>query len=156
MNCHTATEFPRQGDDRRRHAMMVMRGHDDHGAPAMRCYSCHQNINQANGVPGAPNWGLAPLTMAWEGLDDAALAEQLKDPARNGQRSLEDLYHHMAHDELVGWAWHPGEGRTPVPMPRDEFAKHVREWIDTGAAVPSPAQKLSVDRSANTFFPSPP
>src|SRR5687767_7211820 len=66
MNCHTATDFPRQGNERRRHDMLVMRGPDDHGAPAMRCSSCHQNINQANGVPGAPNWGLAPLTMAWE------------------------------------------------------------------------------------------
>src|SRR3954469_12185225 len=96
MNCHTATDFPRQGNERRRHDMMVLRGSDNHGAPAMRCSSCHQNINQENGVPGAPNWGLAPLSMAWEGLDDHQLAEVLKDPARNGRRSLEQLYEHMA------------------------------------------------------------
>ena len=136
MNCHTATEFPRQGNERRRHDMLVMRGPDDHGAPAMRCLSCHQNINQPNGVPGAPNWGLAPLTMAWEGLDDHQLAEALKDPTRNGRRSLEQLYEHMAHDELVGWAWQPGGTREPVPIPRDAFAKLVREWIDTGAVSP--------------------
>lgn len=138
MNCHTATDFPRQGDERRRHDMFVLRGADDHGAPAMRCSSCHQNINQLNGVPGAPNWGLAPLTMAWENLDDHQLAEAVKDPAKNGRRSLEQLYHHMAHDELVGWAWHPGGDREPPPLSREEFARHLRTWIDHGAASPPP------------------
>lgn len=137
INCHTATEFPRQGNERRRHDMLVMRGSDDHGAPAMRCTSCHQNINQANGVPGAPNWGLAPLAMAWEGLDDHQLAEALKNPAKNGQRSLEQIFDHIAHDELVGWGWHPGVNRDPVPIPRDDFARVVREWIDTGAVSPN-------------------
>jgi hypothetical protein len=137
INCHTATEFPKQGDERRRHDMMVMRGPDDHGAPAMRCSSCHQTINQANGVPGAPNWRLAPLSMAWEGLDDHQLAEVLKDPARNGRRSLDQLFEHMSHDELVGWGWRPGATREPVPMPRAEFARLVREWIDSGAVSPA-------------------
>jgi hypothetical protein len=136
MNCHTATDFPRQGNERRRHDMLVLRGADDHGAPAMRCSSCHQNTNQSNGVPGAPNWGLAPLSMAWEGLNDHQLAESLKDPARNGRRSLQQLHEHMAHDELVGWAWQPGGTREPVPIPRNEFARLVREWIDTGAVSP--------------------
>src|SRR5579871_6095 len=34
MNCHTRSEFPRQWDDRHRHAMNVLRGPADHGAPA--------------------------------------------------------------------------------------------------------------------------
>ena len=136
INCHTSTEFPRQGDDRHRHQMNVLRGPDNHGAVAMRCNACHQDINQKNGVPGAPNWGLAPLSMKWEGLSDHELAESLKDPSRNGQRSLEQLFDHMAHDELVGWAWHPGSTRAPVPISRDEFARQVRIWIDTGAASP--------------------
>lgn len=136
MNCHTATDFPRQGNDRHRHQQLVLRGKDNMGAPAMRCYTCHQDVNQLNGVPGAPNWGLAPLTMAWEQLDDRQLAEAIKDPQKNGHRSLEQIYDHIAHDELVGWGWHPGVGRDPVPMPRDEVARLVREWIDTGAASP--------------------
>ena len=136
MNCHTATNFPRQGDDRHRHDQFVTRGVDDHGAPAMRCYTCHQNVNQQNGVPGAPNWSLAPLSMAWEQLDDHQLAEALKDPAKNGQRSLEQVYDHIAHDELVGWGWNPGPGRQPIPIPRAEVARLVREWIDTGALSP--------------------
>ena len=136
INCHTATEFPRQGNERRRHDMLVMRGADDHGAPAMRCSSCHQNVNQANGVPGAPNWGLAPLAMAWEGLDDRQLADALKDPEKNGRRSLEQILDHLANDELVGWGWHPGASRQPVPIPRDDFTRIGREWIDTGALSP--------------------
>jgi hypothetical protein len=136
MNCHTATDFPREGNERRRHNQMVMRGPEDDGVPAMRCSTCHQNINQENGVPGAPNWKLAPLSMAWENLDDHQLAEMLIDPARNGQRSLDSLYDHMAHDELVGWAWNPGGKRDAPPLSRAEFARLVREWIDNGAKAP--------------------
>ncbi len=137
MNCHTATDFPRQGDDRRRHDLNVKRGPDDHGVFAMQCSTCHQEINQrTTGVPGAPGWALAPLSMAWEGLDDGQLADQLKDPKRNGSRALDDLYDHLANDELVGWAWKPGGNRQPPPLPREEFARLVREWIDTGAVSP--------------------
>lgn len=137
MNCHTVTNFPRQGDDRRRHDQLVQRGPHNHGATAMECSACHQNINQrTNGIPGAPGWGLAPLSMGWEGLDDTQLADQLKDPARNGQRSLEAIFDHMAHDELVGWAWKPGGNRQPPPMSREDFTSAVREWIDTGAVSP--------------------
>jgi len=137
MNCHTATNFPRQGDDRLRHGQNVQRGPHDHGVYAMQCATCHLDINnRVAGVPGAPGWALAPLSMAWEGLDDGQLADQLKDSARNGPRSLEDIYDHMANDELVGWAWKPGANRQPPPLSREEFTKYVREWIDTGAVSP--------------------
>lgn len=137
LNCHTATNFPRQGDERRRHDQNVQRGPDDHGVFAMQCSTCHQDVNQrATGVPGAPGWALAPLSMAWEGLNDGQLADQLKDQTRSGQRSLEDIYDHIANDELVGWAWKPGSTRQPPPLSREEFARYVREWIDTGAVSP--------------------
>jgi hypothetical protein len=137
MNCHTATDFPRQGDERRRHDQFVQRGPDDHGVPAMQCSTCHREVNQrTNGVPGAPGWGLAPLSMAWEGLDDAQLADQLKNQKRNGSRSLEEIYDHIAHDELVGWGWKPGGNRQTPPLSREEFARAFREWIDTGAVSP--------------------
>ena len=46
--------------------MMVMRGPDDRGSPAMRCQTCHQTVNTADGrVPGAPHWHLAPCAMGW-------------------------------------------------------------------------------------------
>src|SRR5215510_6394899 len=33
INCHTATDYPRQGDDRHIHQFRVVRGPDDRGAP---------------------------------------------------------------------------------------------------------------------------
>lgn len=140
MNCHPAGNFPRQTDRRTPHLMGVVRGADDHGVVGMRCSTCHsdQNVDE---VPGAPHWALAPLSMAWEGLSDAELADSLKDPAKNGKRSLEQLYDHMAHDALVGWAWEPGGSRRPPPISRAEFARLVREWIDTGAVSPAPEKQ---------------
>jgi hypothetical protein len=139
LNCHTLTEFPRVGDERARHAMNVQRGPEDRGMAAMRCSTCHQSVNQDLArVPGAPSWHLAPLSMGWEGLDDHALAEALKDPARNGGKHLAELLHHMAEDPLVGWGWDPGAGRLPVPVPRAEVVLAFEEWIDGGAVSPPP------------------
>ena len=36
----------------------------------------------------------------------------LKDPAKNGKRSLEEITTHMGTDKLVLWGWDPGDGRT--------------------------------------------
>ncbi len=115
--------------------MFVQRGSDNHGVVGMECETCHLDVN-VDRVPGAPGWELAPRSMAWEGLNDHDLAEALKDPAKNGPRSLEQLYDHMANSELVGWAWHPGGQRDTPPMTREQFARAVREWIDTGAVSP--------------------
>jgi hypothetical protein len=89
--------------------------------------------------PGAPNWGLPPrnMPMIWEGLTDRQLCEQLKDPKRNGNRTVNQIVQHMSEDKLVGWAWHPGEGRTPIPVSRVEFAAKVKEWAANGAACPA-------------------
>lgn len=138
LNCHTVTEYPRVGDDGQRHAMNVLRGADNAGTVAMRCQNCHQSENQTwIGVPGAPHWQLAPLSMGWEGLDDHALAEALKDPKKTGGRGLDQVLHHMADDPLVGWAWDPGPGRDAPPISRDEFVRLFRLWVESGA--PSPA-----------------
>ncbi len=45
MNCHTVTDYPRQGDERRRHLFNVARGPDDHGAPGLQCTACHLETN---------------------------------------------------------------------------------------------------------------
>lgn len=140
INCHTVTDFPRQGDAGRPHAMRVKRGPENHGTAALKCLSCHRDANQPSGVPGAPHWALAPLAMGWEGLDDHQLAEALKDRVKNGDRDFEKLYQHMARDPLVAWAWTPGATRAAPPVSHEEFARLVREWIDTGAASP-PAAK---------------
>src|SRR5580765_732033 len=61
INCHTATNYPQQGDDRHRHFANVVRGQDGRGVPALHCIGCHQEVNaDSTGVPGGPDWHLAP------------------------------------------------------------------------------------------------
>jgi hypothetical protein len=116
VNCHPAGDRLRQGDGRRLHQPPVARGEDGFGLPAMRCAICHQAANfEPAGVPGNPAWHLAPHEMGWEGKTLAQICEQIKDPARNGGRSLEGIVHHVGEDHLVGWAWAPGGNRTPAP-----------------------------------------
>jgi len=135
MNCHTATGYPRQGDERRRHDFRVVRGPDNLGAAGMRCASCHTVSN--NGLfPGAPHWSLAPLSMAWEGLTPAQLCRRLKDPQRNGRRDVAQLIDHMTNDPLVAWGWAPGGNRQPVSIPREEFIDALKDWADAGAPCP--------------------
>jgi hypothetical protein len=74
--------------------------------------------------------------MIWEGLSDQQLCELFKNPTQNGHRSLDEIVQHMS-TPLVRWAWHPGEGRTPVPVRESEFLAKVREWVSSGAACPS-------------------
>jgi hypothetical protein len=137
MNCHPAGDAPRQTDDRHLHRMLVARGPDDRGTPTMRCATCHQTVNTADGqVPGAPHWHLAPRSMGWEGLSDGALCRALKDPKRNGNRSLPSLVQHMTSDALVQWAWNPGARSLP-PLSQHEFHETVKRWAATGAGCPS-------------------
>src|SRR5215471_5078560 len=125
MNCHPRADFPRQGDDRHRHTMNVMRGPADRGAPGLHCSTCHQSSNQAaSGVPGAPDWHLAPLRMAWDGLSAAELCRALLDPARGGMRPDQFIPHFQTG--LVQWAWSPGAGphgemRDAPPIPYEQF-----------------------------------
>jgi hypothetical protein len=136
LNCHPTGDFPRQADDRHRHRMLVGRGPDDRGTPALKCDTCHQSVNTADGrVPGALHWQLAPRSMGWEGLSDADLCRVLKDPARNRGRSVQALVDHMTRDPLVQWAWSPGERAAPTIGQR-EFHDLVRRWARTGAACP--------------------
>ena len=133
MNCHTITNFPRQGDDRHPHLFNVSRGPDNKGAPGLHCSTCHTEANQTgSGVPGAPHWHLAPLSMGWEGLSVVALCETLTDTAKNGGRTLDDLVKHMTEDPLVQWAWTPGERRPPPPVGQAAFHDLVRAWAKAG------------------------
>jgi hypothetical protein len=74
--------------------------------------------------------------MAWEGKSMHDICEQLKDPKRNGGRTLTLLHEHMAHDDLVAWGWSPGEGRVPAPGSQARLGELIQAWIDTGAACP--------------------
>jgi hypothetical protein len=138
VNCHPAGDRPRQTDERRLHQPPVGRGPDGLGTETMRCSICHQNANFDPGrVPGHPEWHIAPREMAWEGKTLAEICAQIKDPARNGGRKAEDLIHHIGTDTLVGWAWHPGFGRSAAPGTQKEAGALVDAWVKTGAACPT-------------------
>jgi hypothetical protein len=134
-NCHPVTDRPRQGDDSHLHQPPVARGADGFGLPAMRCLSCHQNAN-FDPVPGNPRWQLAPREMAWEGKTVGEICLQIRDPARNGGRSVDELIDHIGKDTLVGWAWAPGVGRSPAPGTQQIAGALVEAWVKTGAACP--------------------
>jgi len=140
INCHSTGDFPREGDDKRPHTMQVRRGPDGNGVNAVKCSSCHQDRNLAgrHTPPGAPGWHLPdPRTpMIWEGLSERELCELLKDPNQNGHRTIQQIVEHMA-TPLVLWGWSPGAGRTPVPMPQNEFLGKVKEWASNGAGCPA-------------------
>jgi hypothetical protein len=139
MNCHSAGDFPRQGDDSHQHTMQVRRGPDGQGMSPVQCRTCHQDHNLAGAhmPPGSPHWSLPSpeMPMIWEGLTDGQLCELLKDPNRNGHRSVQQIVDHMS-TPLVRWGWNPGEGRTPIPMKLSEFQARVKSWAAKGAACP--------------------
>ena len=137
MNCHPIGERPTQGNDMHPHSPKVVRAADDHGATGMRCTTCHQQANfEPSGVPGNAQWHVAPKSMAWQTKSLRDICEQIKDPTRNGKRSLEAIHEHMAHDSLVGWAWSPGGSREPAPGSQEAFGALIAAWIETGAACP--------------------
>ncbi len=143
LNCHPVSENPRQGDDMELHHPIVIRGGQaGMGIVGMECSTCHSASNVSftgaeGSIPGHEPWHLAPASMGWIGLTPGEICAQLKDPARNGDRTLADIHDHNANDGLVGWAWDPGEGRTPAPGSQAEFGELTQAWIDTGAVCPS-------------------
>ncbi len=140
QNCHPAGDAPLQGDDSHEHLQNVKRGKDGHGVYGMRCDTCHQTKNLAGEhmPPGNPKWSL-PLPeqkMVFVGRSPAELCRQLQDPKQNGGRTLAMLLDHISNDELVGWGWNPGDGRTLPPLTRVETAAQMKVWVEGGAACP--------------------
>ena len=141
MNCHPKGDVPLQGDDSHLHTQGVKRGIDGKGVYALKCANCHQPQNSA-GIhmpPGNPNWHLPPanMKMVFEGKSPKELAAQLKDPNKNGHKTLAQLIDHVTSDKLVLGGWDPGDGRTLPPTSHAEFAKNFKAWIDKGAYLPS-------------------
>ena len=139
-NCHPAGDAPLQTDAGRPHAMNISRTSVLAGLP---CSTCHQERNSeaiglAGGPPGAPHWGLPPAEtpMVFEGLTVRALCEQLKDPARNGKRSLAALHEHVTSDALVLWGWAPGGKRTVPPLSHERFVAAFATWVAGNGACP--------------------
>lgn len=137
VNCHPAGDRPLQGEDGHLHLPAVQRGDGGMGVAGLRCTTCHQTANFAPaGVPGNPLWHLAPIEMAWAGKSLAEICAQIKDPERNGGKSMAELVEHMAEDELVGWGWQPGSDRVPAPGTQQAFGRLIAAWAETGAHCP--------------------
>ena len=145
MNCHPAGDRPLQGADHHEHMPPALRGEGGVGIPGLTCNACHTDKNFTlvgtgatyKSIPGHPRWGLAPIEMAWQGKSLSQICQQLKDPARNGGRTLALLQEHFAKDDLVAWGWAPGEGREPAPGTQQQLGELVQAWINTGAQCPN-------------------
>lgn len=137
VNCHPRTDRPLQGENGALHQPLVVRGLGGMGSPGMMCNSCHLQENFRN-VPGNPKWHLAPASMAWEGVPLAAICKQIKDPERNGGKTLTELGNHMAEDELVAYGWNPPAHLEPVPGSQESFGELFYAWLDAGAHCPEP------------------
>jgi 2Fe-2S iron-sulfur cluster protein len=148
INCHTATEYPQQGDDRHRHVANVVRGPEGNGVPGLNCAGCHQDTNaNSTGVPGGHNWHLAPLSMRWQDLNDrplssAAVCRSLIDRSKNHNLDGPGLLKHHEEEPLVKWAWNPGRrpdgtARTLPPLTHDQFVAATRRWVEAGTPCPT-------------------
>jgi hypothetical protein len=142
MNCHPAGDHPLQGAGEE-HQPPAWREDAATGALGTTCSGCHTDANfkvvgatTYESIPGHPRWGLAPLSMAWEGKTLGDICRQIKDTKLNGGRDLALLQEHIAKDDLVAWGWHPGPGRQPAPGTQEQAGKLVQAWIDTGAECP--------------------
>ena len=121
------------------HGMNINAGTDRIGVMTLPCGTCHQkeNAELPHGPPGAHVWALAPVEMEWFGKSSAEICAQIKDPARNGGRSIADVAAHIDHDELVHWGWDPGPGREPAPYSRKDAVGMFSAWADAGAPCPT-------------------
>jgi hypothetical protein len=148
MNCHQEN-VPLQGDERRIHIPLVVRGPKDgeegagEGVSAMRCRNCHNvsGNNETSGTPGGGDtgkerWRLAPSSMTWQDLSSAKLCGALSNQDSNDHMNGDQLIIHMS-SPLVMWGWDPGGDRTAVPMPHNEFIEQMRIWVAGKMACPT-------------------
>jgi len=147
LDCHTATSYPAQGDDRHRHFGNVLRGPEDKGVAGLNCAGCHQEVNaDATGVPGARGWHLAPLSMQWQDRNDrklssSAVCRALTDPVKNHGLDGPGLLKHHEEELLVLWAWNPGRrpdgtARSLPPLTHEQFVDATRRWVAAGTPCP--------------------
>lgn len=147
INCHTATSYPQQGDDRHRHFANVVRGAAGKGVPALQCATCHQESNaDSTGVPGAHDWHLAPLSMKWQDTHDrvlpsATICRTVIDRTKNNNLDGAGLLKHHTQEPLVLWAFQPsrridGSPRTLPPLTHEQFVSATRRWVEAGMPCP--------------------
>ncbi len=147
INCHTATDYPQQGDDRHRHLFNVVRGPEGKGVPALNCATCHQSANaDSTGVPGGENWHLAPLSMRWQDanakiLSSAEVCKAVTDRSKNRNMDGAGLLKHHETEPLVRWAFAPGQSRNGTarslpPLTHDQLVAATRTWVEAGTPCP--------------------
>jgi mono/diheme cytochrome c family protein len=146
INCHTATNHPDQGDDRHRHVFNVVRGPAGQGVPGLQCATCHQRSNASTGIPGAPGWRLAPLSMQWQSADGrmfsgARVCRSVTNRSTNGHLDGPALLEHHAQAPLVRWAFEPGHlpygnAFTVPPLTHEAFVSATRIWVEAGIPCP--------------------
>ena len=121
------------------HGMNINGGESRDGRDSIPCAACHATSNSElpHGPPGAPHWALAPVEMVWWDQSSRQICEQIKDPERNGGRTLADVADHIDHDALVHWGWEPGPGREPAPYSIEETVASFTKWAEAGAPCPA-------------------
>jgi hypothetical protein len=123
----------------RPHGMNINAGVSRRGAEYIPCNSCHalQNSLLPHGPPGAHAWALAPVSMQWFDKTSADICAQIKDPTRNGNRSIAQIVEHIEQEPLVHWGWAPGPGREPAPYSVAQLVTFLKQWEAAGAPCPT-------------------
>lgn len=150
-NCHVGPDNlpmwsgPSYGETRP-HGMNIDAGDSRIGAEAVACATCHTTLKEArpgaNAIPhAAPRvampWALAPVEAEWFGKSSAYICEQLKDPERNGGRTIREVAAHLDHDLILHWAWNPGGTREPAPYSLQESMDFLMKWAAAGTPCPT-------------------
>lgn len=157
-NCHVGSDnrprwsgpsYGLKPGEWRYHGMNIDGGVDRIGATTVPCTVCHMEENSPipHGPPGAEVWLLAPVEMEWFGKSSDEICNQLKDPDRNGERTLAEIAGHIDHDELVHWGWGPGSDRQPAPYSIQETVIAVTRWASAGAPCPLDVSQESQEAS---------
>ncbi len=144
VNCHVPDDNrprwsgPNYGRTAQFHGMNVRAKDNRVDAEGIPCGTCHQEENASfpHGPPGAPHWALAPVSMVWWEQSSASICGQIKDPDRNGGRTIAEVAEHVAKDPLVQWGWDPGPGREPAPYSAAELVTFLTDWEAAGAPCP--------------------
>jgi hypothetical protein len=144
-NCHVGPDHvpiwsgKSYGPVPRPHGMNINGGAKRSGEEHLACSACHtrQNSVLPHGPPGAHVWKLPPVEMQWFDKSSAQICAQIKDKALNGNRTIEQVAHHIEDDALVAWGWEPGPGREPAPHSAAQVAAFLRAWERAGAPCPA-------------------
>ena len=121
--------------------------------PGLECATCHQDRNLRAGARArraevAPR---AAASMAWVGRTPHAICEQIKDPTRNGGRTLAQIVEHIgARRARRAGAGRPARTASRRRERRRSFGALMAAWVETGAACPrEETQPMSIELRVN-------